>query len=627
MHSLPDTRFSGVRPCSRRKAMWWRIAFLMFAALSVSAEAGATGEMKSVLVIYPYEPEPTLLNSFDQTLRSTLASNPKISVRFYAEYLDLMRFPDEPHQRQLAEYFRIKYADRKIDLIIPMGIPLEFLLKYGEQVFPGTPIVFTSLANQRLKDYTLRPNMTGLAMDIDYRGTLNMILALQPDTRRVVLVSGTSASDRFWISEAQKEFQDYQDKLTFSFITELTMSDLLNQMRNLPAHTVVFYDQMLRDATGRYLLSSESLVLICRSSSVPVYSIWKSYVGLGIVGGYVWDYGAEGAAVGRLGLRILAGERPQDIPVRTLDTNQFVADQMQLRRWGISERKLPPGSILQNKEPFRQTIWFWVLSFGCAALLGWAGYQWRVRQIAARLDLQFKARLRERERIAGELHDSFLQGFQGLMFRLQGVRDLLPGGPTEAIQALDSALDRGDQVIAEGRGTVGDLRDSTVVSNDMLQALTTLGEELAPHKDDHASAALRVVAEGKQRNLDPKVHDEIYRIAREALRNAFRHAQADSIEAEITYGDTQFLVRIRDNGNGIDPKVLDQGCRAGHWGLPGMRERAKRFGGQLEVWSEHGAGTEVELTIPASVAYGTYSPRPRFWFLRNKNYETHGHQS
>src|SRR5260370_41611712 len=151
----------------------------------------------------------------------------------------------------------------------------------------------------------------------------------------------------------------------------------------------------------------------------------KSYVGLGSVGGYVWDYGAEGVAVGRLGLRILTGEKPQEIPVRTLDTNHFVADEMQPRHWRISERNLPPGSIVQNKEPFRQTIWFWVLSLGCATLLGWAGYQRRLRQMTSRLGLQFEARLRERVRIARALDDSFLQGFQGLMFCLSGVRDLI----------------------------------------------------------------------------------------------------------------------------------------------------------------------------------------------------------
>lgn len=233
--------------------------------------------------------------------------------------------------------------------------------------------------------------------------------------------------------------------------------------------------------------------------------------------------------------------------------------------------------------------------------------------------MRFEERLAERARIARELHDSLLQGFQGLMFRLQAVRDLLPQRPSEAMRALDSALDRGDQVIAEGRGAVGDLRHPAVFNNDMVQALTALGEELVPQKHDGQSAALQVLVEGKQRDLDPVLRDEIYRIAREALRNAFRHAQAHKIEAEITYGDTHFLLRVRDDGNGIDPKVLAHGSSAGHWGLPGMRERAKSFGGQLEVWSESGAGTEIELTVPASIAYASTSNRHRFWFLGGRN--------
>jgi len=134
-------------------------------------------------------------------------------------------------------------------------------------------------------------------------------------------------------------------------------------------------------------------------------------VGLGILGGYVWDYGAEGLLwagwIAHSGGREAPGHSGANARYESLRGGPDATPAL-----GISERKLPPGSILQNKEPFRQTIWFWALSLGCAALLGWAGYQWRVRQIAARLDLQFKARLRERERIAGELHDSFLQGFQ-----------------------------------------------------------------------------------------------------------------------------------------------------------------------------------------------------------------------
>jgi signal transduction histidine kinase len=123
------------------------------------------------------------------------------------------------------------------------------------------------------------------------------------------------------------------------------------------------------------------------------------------------------------------------------------------------------------------------------------------------------------------------------------------------------------------------------------------------------------------------LRDEIYRIAREALRNAFKHSQADKIEAQLTYGNSQFLVRVRDNGTGIDPGGFDQGRRSGHWGLPGMHERAKEFGGKVKVWSESGRGTEIELSVPASIAYGNSSVRPRFWFMRKAISETHDRQS
>ena len=118
----------------------------------------------------------------------------------------------------------------------------------------------------------------------------------------------------------------------------------------------------------------------------------------------------------------------------------------------------------------------------------------------------------------------------------------------------------------------------------------------------------RVTVEGERQDLDPIIQDEAYRIAREVLRNAFRHAQASQIEAEIRYDDRLLRVRIRDDGKGIEPEIVEAGGRAGHWGLLGMRERAKRIGARLEFWSEAGAGTEVELSIPSSIAYATSRP-------------------
>ena len=228
----------------------------------------------------------------------------------------------------------------------------------------------------------------------------------------------------------------------------------------------------------------------------------------------------------------------------------------------------------------------------------------QVRKLTeAQLSLRFEERLAERTRIARELHDTLLQSFQGLMLHFQAVYDLLPSGPAK--QALEKALSRADQAIVEGRDAIQNLRSSTTVTNELGRAMAALADEFGGTGDNKiGSPALRVSIEGTPRELHPILRDDIYRIAREALRNAFLHAQASKIEADITYSERLLRLRIRDDGKGIDPKLLDAG-RDGHWGLPGMRERAEQIGARLDIWSEVGAGTEVELRVPGPVAYGT----------------------
>ncbi|MBV8487414.1 MAG: hypothetical protein JO161_03975 [Planctomycetaceae bacterium] len=253
--------------------------------------------------------------------------------------------------------------------------------------------------------------------------------------------------------------------------------------------------------------------------------------------------------------------------------------------------------------PWWATWWFRGGVLGVCLLALWAGYRARLRRVMQEFEIRLAERVRERTRIARELHDSLLQGFQGLMFRLWAVRDLLP--PGEASAALEKALQRGEETITDAREAVQDLRVSSLVGTSLEHALKAVGEELKS-----PSAAFRVVVEGRARELAPLMRDEAYRIAREAFRNASQHANAHHIEAEIEYGDENFSLRIRDDGEGIDLEVLMRGRRAGHWGLQGMRERAEQLGGRLDVWSERRAGTEVELVIPASIAYGTGRDHP-----------------
>jgi signal transduction histidine kinase len=237
----------------------------------------------------------------------------------------------------------------------------------------------------------------------------------------------------------------------------------------------------------------------------------------------------------------------------------------------------------------------------------------RPKNTEAQVTLRFEERLAERTRIARELHDTLLQSFQALMLHFQSASDMLP--PGAAKEALEEALDHADQAILEGRNAIQNLRSSTTITNDLAQAIAAVGEELAGSDRSSKSAKLRLSVEGQPHELHPTLQDDVYRIAREALRNAFCHAQASRIEAEITYSERLLRLRIRDNGTGIDPNVLNTG-RDGHWGLQGMRERAQHIGAQLEIWSQAGAGTEVDLSIPGSIAYAVSSGRSGFRLFR-----------
>jgi signal transduction histidine kinase len=265
---------------------------------------------------------------------------------------------------------------------------------------------------------------------------------------------------------------------------------------------------------------------------------------------------------------------------------------------------LPLSSPAGTKNPLAivATAAFLITAWVITAMVA------RVRKLTeAQLRLRFEERLAERTRIARELHDTLLQSFQGLMLHFQAVNDLLPAG--KAKEALEKALDRADQAIVEGRDAIQNLRSSTTVANELGQAMASLGEEFGGARDGKGgSPTLRVSMEGTPRELHPILRDDIYRIAREALRNAFLHAQASKIEADITYDARLLRLRIRDDGKGIDPKLLAAG-RDGHWGLAGMRERAEQIGAKLDIWSEVGAGTEVELCVPGSVAYGAEGSR------------------
>jgi signal transduction histidine kinase len=264
---------------------------------------------------------------------------------------------------------------------------------------------------------------------------------------------------------------------------------------------------------------------------------------------------------------------------------------------------------------YYQTTWF--LVSGVVAFLASlvALYRLRLRQVARRFNIRLEERVAERTRIARDFHDTLLQSFQGVLLKFHSVTYMLQDD-SEARQKLEGVIEQAQQAVNEGRNAVRGLRSSTLVTNELAKAIGALGEDLRADQSVQNSPDFRVIVEGASRDLIPLVRDEVYRIAGEALRNAFQHSQARQVEVEIQYAKRRLKLQVRDNGKGIDPTVLAAGGREGHYGLAGMYERAKLAGGKLAVLSKLDSGTEIDLTIPASVAYAKSPAERRSLFSR-----------
>jgi signal transduction histidine kinase len=267
--------------------------------------------------------------------------------------------------------------------------------------------------------------------------------------------------------------------------------------------------------------------------------------------------------------------------------------------------------VVSIKPAFYQTWWFTALVMLAAGALLWWAIRLRIRSIAHQLQGRLAERVAERERIARELHDTLLQSLFGLTLRFHTAASRLPADDP-AREALDEALKQSDRVMQEGRERVLNLRGRRIDNTNLADALAETGHQLrAIHP-----ANFEISVEGGPRPLDEIVQEEILLIGREALTNAFSHSGAENIVAEIAYQPGALHVRVRDDGRGIDEGVLKTGYRSGHWGLPGMRERANKMRGELRVRSSSEGGTLIDLQVPGTLVYRPESPKgPWPWSL------------
>jgi len=311
-------------------------------------------EVRRILIFNEVELGSPGMAAVDKEIVAAFDNSP-YQIEFYSESLDTSLFPDEASQRQFREWFLLKYGERKPDVIVALGpSPIRFMVETHETFFPNTPIVFGVTPQAFVTGMNLDSHFTGAWVVVQPEKTLEIALALQPGTKHIVVLGGTAPYDRYVEALIRERFGNYKSKLDFTYLTDLDMPTLLERLKHLPSHTIVFHTSIMQDAAGNHFIdATQSVPLVASASIAPVFVLDDVDVGRGTVGGDVFSFAAHGRDVAGIVVKILNGEKPQDIPV-VQGENVFLFDSRALLRFGLKESALPPGSIVLNREP---TFW------------------------------------------------------------------------------------------------------------------------------------------------------------------------------------------------------------------------------------------------------------------------------
>jgi signal transduction histidine kinase len=323
---------------------------LLLGSQSVYCAQRKNTEIKRILVMFSYHEGLPWETRIEENLYTTLASTPDLNIELNIEHTDLVRHHEKGYLKKLEDLYRHKYSNPKMDLIIGFDDEaVGMLLDYDEKLFPEIPMVLITAEHKTLQRDILKPNMTSLLWGADIRANVELIGEILPQTRYIFVVAGTSASDREVLKLAQASLGENTKRFAILYLTDISARDLIKKVTQLPKHSALLYLSFSRDTEGKSFIPREILSILSKQANIPVFGIVDTYLGHGIVGGNLLSAEEQGKRCAEIALRILRGESPEDmIPKRML--NQLMFDWRQLKHWGISEDKLPAGSIVRYKE-------------------------------------------------------------------------------------------------------------------------------------------------------------------------------------------------------------------------------------------------------------------------------------
>ncbi len=338
-----------------------RFVFFILAAMFLATVTPVRSQVKSdkqkkVLVLELMRRNDTSTLTIDRTYQQVLNEGLAGQLDYYSETVDLARFGGDDYQGALRDFFRQKYNGINFDLIVATTADLKnFLVRYGAEIFPNTPVVFSASDDVLENNPATPPNFTGIGYETNLRGTLDVIRRLQPDVRRVIVVSGSSkAVDQWHEARARRQFKDFSGPLEFTYWNGLAMGELKRRLSTLTPDTVVYFIMFTEDAAGERFTATSVLDQISAVTSVPIYTWYDGYLGHGVVGGRLASTENVASQTARVALRILHGEHFETTPLLWTDTSRLAFDWHELQRWKLPEDRLPVDAEVLFREP---TFW------------------------------------------------------------------------------------------------------------------------------------------------------------------------------------------------------------------------------------------------------------------------------
>jgi signal transduction histidine kinase len=592
----------------------WRTVFvavgLVLTALVPAGAARQALHQKQVLVLFSTRRDAQIAIVGERELTRILDDALPEGLDYYSEYIDQARFPDAARQAPFRDFLRVKYAQQQFDVVIAIDdLAVEFLERFRNDLFPVTPVVFFESTPHQMQ----LPNSTGVVAHLDYTGSLRLAIELQPHLRHVFVVnglnSGPSLESRL-LNDLSTQLQPFATRLTIDYLTGLPAGELERQVASLPPDSIIYYLSVSRDGAGENFHPLEYLDRLAAVANAPIYCWVDSAIDHGIVGGSLKSQEKETRAVGELARRVLQGERADAIPVSSPDLSITEVDWRQMRRWGLSESRLPAGTLVQFREP---SIWdrYRIYIVGALAILlaqtalivgllvqrsrrrhaeeQLRGREFelrtsyeRIRQLAGRL---LSAQETERSRIARELHDDIVQKLAVLAMHLRGTESSRPD--------VGEALDRVNDLARSVRDISHELHPANLRLIGLVAALRGLKDEMS-----RPDVSITFTHDDVPAALPSDLTLCLFRIAQESLNNALKHSKARHVRLELRNGSQGLTLTTIDDGVGFDVKA---GWGRG-LGLASIAERLEAFGGSLNIHSTPGAGTRVEVTVPLPVA-------------------------